>query len=315
MPDSSRPPVASTTTPLTHAEAPRGIGALLTAFGIWGVLVLYLRQLQSVPALQIMAYRLVFCCVFVFGFLWLRGALSEVTTALRVPALRLRLFATAALISVNWLAFTWAVTHGHVLEASLGYFINPLVNVLLAVVILRERLRIAQWSAVALAASGVLYLTWLAHTPPWLSLLLAVSFGSYGLLRKTLAVDAMAGLAAETALLTPFGVLYLAYAEWNGSGALRSADALTIVLLVGSGLVTALPLWLFAYGARRVPYATVGLLQYVAPTLQLLFGIWVFHERFDRARAAGFVLIWSALVVYALDGLRQRGKTRAVLSQ
>jgi len=294
--------------PAASAEAARGVGALLTAFCSWGVLVLYLRELQSVPALQIMAYRLVFCCVFMLIFLRVRGTLADVSRALRERAVRWRLLATAVLISINWLLFTWAVTHGHVLESSLGYFINPLVNVLLGVLVLGERLRRVQWLAVALAAAGVMYLTWLAHTPPWLALVLALSFGSYGLLRKTVAVEAMAGLAAETLLVAPLGLAYLVYCEWTGSGALQHARASTVVLLIGSGLVTAVPLGLFSYGARRVTYATVGLLQYLAPSIQLLLGVWVFRERFDAARANGFALIWAALAVYAFDGLRQRSR-------
>ncbi|MET0391456.1 MAG: EamA family transporter RarD [Polyangiales bacterium] len=294
------------------SDSTRGLIALLIAFSTWGVLVLYLRLLHHVPAGQIMACRLVFCAVFVSLFLWARGAFSEVVSALRNPQVRRRLFASAALISVNWLVFTWAVTHDHVIEGSLGYFINPLVSVLLGVLVLRERLRRAQWLAVAIAACGVAYMTWLAGAVPWLALVLAVSFGAYGLLRKTVQVDAMAGLAAETLLIAPLGFAYLVYCELQGVGPLRHAESLTTLgLLAGSGIVTAVPLWLFSYGARRVPLATVGLMQYIAPSLQLVFGIAVFNERFDQSRAVGFAFIWLALALYAFDGLYSRERVPA----
>ncbi len=290
------------------SDSTRGITALLIAFSTWGVLVLYLRLLQHVPAGQIMACRLLFCALFVSLFLWARGAFSEVGAALRIPQVRKRLFASAALISVNWLVFTWAVTHDHVIDASLGYFINPLVSVLLGVVVLRERLRRAQWLAVAFAACGVGYMTWLAGSVPWLALVLASSFGAYGLLRKTVQVDAMAGLAAETLLLTPFGIAYLAYCDLQGAGLMRYAQSpTTLALLAASGIVTAVPLWLFSYGARRVPLATVGVMQYIAPSMQLLFGITVFKEPFEHSRVVGFGFIWLALVLYAFDGLYTRG--------
>ena len=289
----------------SRREATHGLLALLITFCIWGVLPLYLRLLRAVPALQITMYRLVFCCVFVLAFLHARGAQQELYAALRERGVRRRLIASAVLISVNWLTYVWAVSHDHVVEASLGYFINPLVNVLLGVLVLGERLRRAQWAAVVIAGLGVVYLTWQAHAPPWIALSLALSFGCYGMLRKTVAVDAMAGLAAETLLAAPVGVAFLVYCEWQGQGWLLSGDVSTRVLLALSGLVTALPLWLFSYGARRVAYSTVGIVQYVGPTLQLLVGVSVLHEAFPIARAFGFALIWSGLLLYAIDGLRQ----------
>ena len=295
-----------TRTEAARQDATRGLLALLAAFSSWGVLPLYLRLLRAVPALQITMYRLVFCCLFVVAFLHVRGAQAELYRALRDRHLRARLFVTATLISINWLTYVWAVSHDHVVEASLGYFINPLVNVLLGVLVLAERLRRLQWFAVALAASGVVYLTWQAHAAPWIALTLALSFGSYGLLRKTVAVDAMAGLAAETLIAAPFGMAYLAYCEWQGTGWLCSGALDTRGLLVLSGPVTALPLWLFAYGARRVAYSTVGIMQYIGPSLQLLAAVYLFREPFPVARMFGFALIWLALLVYAADALRWR---------
>jgi chloramphenicol-sensitive protein RarD len=289
-----------------NGQGGHGLPALLGAFTIWGLLPLYLRELQAVSPGQIMAHRLVWCCLFVLVWLRLRGELHEVWRALSQPATRWRLSASALLISINWLTYVWAVTSGHVVESSLGYFINPLLNVALGVLVLRERLDRVQWTAVACAAAGVVYLTWLSGAPPWIALVLAASFGTYGLVRKTVAVDAMAGLGSETLLLAPLGIGYLALCEATGQGVLGHAGAWVIALLFASGLVTAVPLWLFSYGARRVPYSTVGIVQYVGPSLQLLLGVFVFHEPFALPTALGFGLIWAGLALYAADGLMWR---------
>jgi len=280
-----------------------GLPALLGAFTIWGLLPLYLRELQAVPPGQIMVQRLLWCCVFVLGWLQLRGELSEVRRALAQPATRWRLSASAVLISINWLTYVWAVSSGHVVESSLGYFINPLVNVALGVLVLRERLDRVQWAAVACAAAGVAYLTWLAGAPPWIALVLAASFGTYGFVRKTVAVDSMAGLGSETLLLAPLGLGYLVLCEATGQSVLGHVGPWVITLLIASGLVTAVPLWLFSYGARRVQYSTVGIVQYIGPSLQLLLGVYVFHEPFAADTALGFGLIWAGLALYAADGL------------
>lgn len=287
-------------------EVRRGLFALVGAFGIWGFLPLYLRPLHAVAPLQITAHRLVWCSLFALGWLAARGESRSVADALRMPATRRRLVTSATLIAVNWLTYVWAIGNGHVVDSSLGYFINPLVNVLLGVVVLGERLNRVQWSAVGLAAVGVLYLTLLAGTPPWIALVLAFSFGTYGLIRKTVSVDALAGLATETILIAPFGAVYIAVMIAEGRSALCLDAPLVDALLLGGGPVTAIPLVLFALGARRVPYSTVGLLQYLGPTLQLLLGVFVFGETFGPGRAVGFVFIWTALAVYAADGLRRR---------
>ena len=287
-------------------RAQQGVWALLGAACFWGVFPLYLRELREVPALLVIAYRLVLCCVFVLLWLWRRHELQLVWQALRMPHTRSRLLASACLISVNWLLYVWAVGHGRVLEASLGYFINPLLNVLLGVLFLRERLRRPQWIAVLLAALGVAYLTWRAGALPVIACLLGLSFGLYGLIRKTVAVESVVGLGAETLLLTPLGAAFLAYVELRGQGAFALLPARTLALLMCSGVITALPLWLFSFGARRVTYATVGLLGYLSPTMQLLLGVYVFHEAWDSARAWGFGLIWAGLALYSADALRVR---------
>ncbi len=259
--------------------------AAVGAFVIWGLFPLYLKPLAEVPALQV------------------RAALAN-------PGTRLRLAGSATLISINWLIYVWAVNNDHVVDASLGYFINPLLNVVLGVFVLHERLSRAQWLAVGLAAAGVLYLAVVTGRPPWIALSLAASFGLYGLMRKVVAVESVPGLATETLLLSPFALALLVWVESQGTGAFGHASAGVNALLVGSGLVTALPLALFAFGARLIPLSTLGLLQYVGPTLQFLIGVFVFHEPFPAARAVGFVMIWSALAIYAADGLwrnRRRG--------
>jgi chloramphenicol-sensitive protein RarD len=303
-PRASLPAEAGASTPDTAAASHgSGMAATVTAFVIWGLLPLYLRTLHGVPAFQVVAHRVTWACVLVLGVLALRGELPSLRGALARRGVALRLVATAVLISANWLVYVWAVNSGRVVETSLGYFINPLVNVVLGVVVLSERLNRLQWTAVALAGAGVLYLTVTAGHLPWIALALALSFGLYGLIRKTVQVDALPGLAIETTLLAPLAVAYLAWSDVGGSGAFWQLGVLIDLLLVASGLVTALPLFLFAYGARRLPYSTVGVLQYIAPTLQLACGVLIFHEPFGRTRALGFALIWGALLIYAIDGL------------
>jgi chloramphenicol-sensitive protein RarD len=281
----------------------KGFTATAVAFAVWGVFPLYFHPLHLVSPFQVIAHRVVWSCVFVLLWMALRGELPAVRTALADRSVVWRLAVTATLITFNWLIYVWAIMNGHVVEGSLGYFINPLVNVLLGVAVLSERLTRAQWTAIALAAGGVVYLTVEAGRPPWIALALAVSFGTYGLIRKVVKVEALPGLAIETMLLLPFAALYLAWCESAGTGALGHAGVPTTALLIGSGPLTAIALFLFAYGTRLLPYSTVGLLQYIAPTLQLACGIFAFHEEFTRTRAVGFALIWAALVIYAGEGV------------
>jgi chloramphenicol-sensitive protein RarD len=282
-----------------------GIAYATLAFVMWGLFPLYLRQVAAVPPLEVVLHRSVWSLLFVLGLLMVLrrfGALREVFAQPR----RLGLFGISAmLLSCNWLLYVYAIQSGQVIEASLGYFINPIVNVLLGVLVLHERLNRAQWTAVALAAAGVLWLTLLNGRLPWIALVLAVSFGFYGLMRKTASLGALEGLALETMLLAPVVVPALLWWTLRGSGAMAQGDlALNTWLLIG-GPLTALPLLLFAAGARRLPLTTIGLVQYLSPTLQLALGVWVFHEPFDRARLVGFAFIWAALLLYSLDGWRR----------
>ncbi len=292
--------------------SPRGLAAGAAAFTIWGLFPVYLHPLSGVPALQVIAHRVTWSCLFLMAWLLLRGQLGVLALTLARPALLARLALTALLISGNWLVYVWSVTHNHIVDTSLGYYINPLVNVLLGVIVLHERLNRAQWTAIALAALAVLYLAMLAGRPPWIAGTLALSFSLYGFVRKIISVDALPGLTTETLLLMPLAVGYLAWCQWAGSGALTTQGPGVAALLLGSGLITAIPLFLFAFGARALPYSTVGVLQYIAPSLQLACGVVLFHESFGPARAAGFALIWSALLIYAVDGLwRARSAARA----
>jgi chloramphenicol-sensitive protein RarD len=293
------------------SQTNKGLVPAAAAFAIWGIFPLYFHALQQVPAVQVIAQRIAWSCGFVLGWMFVRGELGSLRTAFTNGGVVLRLTATAALITLNWLAYVWGVTHGRVVETSLGYFIGPLVNVLLGVVLLSEKLTRAQWTAVALAALGVIYLTLMAGGLPWIALTLAVSFALYGFLRKLVKVDALPGLATETLLLAPLAIAYLLWCEATGTGALGHTDTLSNVLLIGSGPMTAIPLFLFAYGTRLLPYSTVGLLQYIAPSLQFVCGVFLLHEPFDRTRAVGFLVIWAALIIYAGEGVRLSRKQEA----
>ncbi|WP_028081764.1 EamA family transporter RarD [Solimonas soli] len=299
---------------VNEAESRRGFSAAFGAFLTWGMLPLFIGLLKAAGAVEIMAHRVVWACLFVFGWLALRGQLGKVRAVLRDRAMLIKLALSAAMISCNWLLYVWAIGAGHVIETSLGYFINPLVSVLLGVFVLRERLTRAQWLAVMIAALGVVWLTWQVGRLPWIALSLAMSFALYGLVRKMAVVDAIAGLGVETLLIAPLMLVYLGW-EWQaGTLQFLQHGSLLATLLVASGVVTAVPLVLFAYGVRRVPLSTIGLMQYVAPTLQLLSGVFVFHESFPSTQAIGFGLIWSALFVYAGEGLWRARRVRPALA-
>ncbi|HEV7716220.1 MAG TPA: EamA family transporter RarD, partial [Steroidobacteraceae bacterium] len=232
-----------------------GLFAAAAAFLIWGVFPLYLIGLAHVSALQITAHRVVWSCVFVLALLVMRGELGALTAAAKKPGVLLRLVASALLVSANWLAFVWGVNHGHGVDVSLGYYINPLINVLLGIFVLSERLNRMQWFTVALAAAGVGYLTLTAGQFPWIALTVAISFGLYGLIRKVASVEALPGLGIEMIMLTPIALAYLVWCEMHGDASFTHSGAHTDVLLVVSGLVTATPLFLFSYGARQLPYS------------------------------------------------------------
>jgi len=289
----------------TDPTAGRGFAAAIAAFIMWGLFPLYLIGLLKVSAMQITAHRIVWSCLFVLAWLAATGELTKLREAVARKGVLIRLVASAFFIAVNWLGFAWAVNHGHVLEVSLAYFIGPLLNVLLGIFVLSERLDRTQWTAVAFAAAGVAYLTFIAGHPPWIALMVGSSFALYGLIRKTVSIDALPGLAVETILLVPFAAGYLLWCEAQGIGVLGHSSGLVDGLLLAGGVVTSVPLFLFAYGARRVPFSTIGVLQFIAPSMQLVCGLVVFGEPLAPARLVGFVLIWIGLLIYVGNALRQ----------
>lgn len=303
--------------PLSPSTEPRaykaGLLGITCAFLIWGLFPLYLKPLNQVSAVVLTAIRTVSSCAAALLMLGLRGELHWVRAALGARRTRGFLLLSALFISINWGVYVWAVAHGRVIEASLGYFINPLVNVVLGVLVLSERLNPAQWSAVAFAGIGVAYLTWLGGQPPWIALTLALSFGLYGLVRKIAPVAALPGLACEMLLLTPLALAVLLVTQMNTATRFHP-EPLVASLLILSGPVSTLTLALFAFGAQRIPYVTVGMLQYLTPTLQFLIGLLVYREPFAGARVPGFCLIWLALLVYVGDGLRRARANRALAS-
>jgi len=301
----ARMSASSPTQTVTEAQrdSVRGFWAAASAFTLWGLLPLYLKLLTGISATQITAHRLVWGCLFTTMVILLRGEWGQIRQALANPRSRLFLCGSALLITSNWVIYAWAITNGHVIESSLGYFINPLLNILLGVFVLSERLNRTQWTAVAVAAAGVIFLTWTAGRPPWIALGLAATFGCYGLLRKLVTVEALPGLATETLLAAPFALIYLLWGNASGSGSFVHLGAMQTTVLIFGGPISTIPLLLFAYGARRIPYSTVGVLQYIGPTLQFLAGLLLFHETFSHTRGIGFAMIWTALAIYAIDGI------------
>lgn len=277
----------------------------VAAYVLWGVLPVYWKLLADVAPVQIVAHRVLWSCAVLVLLItatrrWdaLRSAMTGRVAAIYTLA--------AALIAVNWLLYIWAVISGFLLEASLGYFITPLVNVLLGVAVLRERLRPVQWMAVALAAAGVLQLTSVYGSTPWIALVLAVTFGLYGLVKNRAPLGSTDGMAVETAVVVPAAFVYLAVLERSGAGAFAQAPAVTQALLIGGGPVTLLPLVLFASAAQRISLSALGILQYIAPTMQFLLGALVFHEPFSRVQLVGYTLVWVGVVVFTAEGLFTR---------
>ncbi|AVP56984.1 EamA family transporter RarD [Pulveribacter suum] len=288
-----------------------GILYATLAYTAWGLFPLYFRQLAGVSALEVIAHRTLWSLVFVAVVLVARRQLAWMGAALRQPRL-VGIFALSALLlAANWLVYVWAINAGHVLDASLGYFILPLLNVALGYALLHERPRRGQWLAVGIAALGVLWLTVQAGQLPWIGLFIALTFGGYGLLRKTAPLGALEGLALETALLAPLAVGLLVWWGWQGRAAWPQAGVVGTLWLLSTGPITAVPLLLFAAGARRIPLTTLGLLQYIAPSLQFISGVWLLGESVQPARLVGFALIWLALVLFTLEGLWQRRAARA----
>ncbi|MEN1943567.1 EamA family transporter RarD [Luteimonas sp. MJ293] len=290
----------------------RGLWTAVAAFVLWGLMPLYWHLLKVVPSLQIVVHRVVWGAVLVAAWLfykygrgWLRETLSQ-------PRAAWMLALSGTLIAFNWGLYIWAVNAGHVVESSLGYFVNPLLNVLIGVVLLRERLNRVQWISVAIAVAGVLWLTFNYGSFPWIALALAGSFSLYGLIRRQLSVGPVRGLGVESLYMLPVALVVLAMTAGSpeGGGLFAWGEPVALMLVL-AGALSALPLIGFAYAVRRIPFTLIGLIQYIAPTLQLLCGVLVLGESFGRDRAIGFGFIWIALAVFATDGLL-RARRRAV---
>jgi chloramphenicol-sensitive protein RarD len=278
-----------------------GIIQASAAYVIWGLFPLYFRLLHGVAALEVLAHRVVWSLLFLMCLLTARRQWDWLGPALRSRRVLALFAASSALIATNWYVYIWAVSHDRVIESSLGYFITPLANVLMGSLVLKERLRPMQWAAVATAAAGVAWLTWSQGAPPWIALILAASFSLYGLLRKTASLGALEGLTLETLLLGPIALSGLGWAMAHGQSIFLGTTSDLQVLLLAAGPLTAVPLLLFAGGARRIPLSLLGMLQYIGPTIQLALGVWLFHEPFTGARAQGFVIIWFACALFSAE--------------
>ena len=304
----------------TGALDRRGVWIAIAAYVAWGLMPLYWHLLKVVPAMQIMAHRVVWSALLVCGWLGFKYGRGWVRETLSRPHAAPLLALSGALIAFNWGLYIWAVNAGHVVESALGYFINPLLSVMLGVVVLKERLNRVQWLSVGIAAIGVLWLTVSYGSFPWIALALAASFGIYGLVRKLLGVPPVRGLGVESLWLLLPALAFLLWSEASGQGhLLPHADAVgwgwsVLGLLVFGGVLTSLPLIGFAAAVQRIPYSLVGLLQYISPTLQLLVGVLVLHEPFGQERAIGFGFIWLALALYAGDGLLRARRSKPAIA-
>ncbi|WP_248322232.1 EamA family transporter RarD [Caballeronia sp. Sq4a] len=288
-----------------------GVVYAFAAFAIWGLFPIYFKALHSIGAIEMLAHRMAWSMLFLLIVLTARRQWQWLVPVLRDKRLLARFAASAVLLSANWGIYIWAVNAGRIVEASLGYFINPLVNVLFGMAFLHERLRPVQWIAVIVAALGVAWLTWVNGAPPWISFALALTFGGYGLLRKTASLGALEGLTLETMLLCPVALLYLFVLGSHGGSGFAHATISVKLLLAAAGPVTAVPLLLFAAGARRIPLSMLGLIQYITPSLQLLIGVAIYQEAFGHDQLIGYGAIWAALALYSLEGVYCARRARA----
>jgi chloramphenicol-sensitive protein RarD len=286
-----------------RARARAGLFLGLGAYLLWGVMPLYFKAIGQVPATEIVAHRIVWSLVFLAALATFWKKWTQIGKAVANRKVLGTLALTATLISINWVVFIWAVLNGHVLAGSLGYYLNPLVNVLLGVVLLKEKLSRGQMFAVLLAAAGVAVLAAGAGSGLWISLSLAASFAFYGYLRKVAPVDSVEGLLVETAILTPVALGWILYLYSRGESGIGT-DGTTNILLILAGAITAIPLLLFTAAAKRLPYSTLGFLQYIAPSMQFLLAVLVFGEKLTLSHVICFGAIWTALVIFAFEGVR-----------
>ncbi|GFO63540.1 EamA family transporter RarD [Geomonas paludis] len=292
-------------TELTAAQKSRqGVIYGLAAYLCWGFFPVYFKSVKVVPPLEMVSHRIVWSLAFLVLLLTWKGVWPATIEVLKRPKALAVLFVTTILIATNWLVFIYAISVGEVLQSSLGYFINPLVNVLLGFLFLRERLERPQWISLALAFTGVLYLAIQYGNVPWISLLLALSFGLYALIRKVLHVEPLVGLTVETLLLMPFALFYLVQLNQKGTGIFLTHGIALDVLIPMSGIVTAIPLLLFAAAGKKLRLATIGFLQYITPTMHFLLAITLFGETFTHTHLISFLFIWAGLALYSLHAYR-----------
>lgn len=280
----------------------RGLTHGIAAYSLWGLFPLYWKMLTHVPALEVLAHRIVWSCVLLAGYVeWRR---RSGTPWPDLPARVVAAYALAAvLIGINWFLYVWAVTSGLVLQTSLGYFITPLVSVVFGVAMFGERLRPLQWGAVAVAAAGMVFMAFSVGGIPWVSLGLATSFGAYSIVKKQAPLSAVEGLTLETAIMWLPAAAFIGLLAWRGTGVFIRLDPATDLLLVVGGLVTIVPLLLFASSLRLIPLSTIGILQYISPSLQFLLGVLLYHEPFGRAQLVGFMAVWAALAGFTIDSV------------
>lgn len=290
----------------------KGILYAASAYLLWGFFPLYFKLLGKVPPLQILAHRFIWSFLFLIILVLLMKQFTRLKESITKRIL-ISYFFAGAILAVNWGTYVYAVNSGHVLESSLGYFINPMVSVLLGVIFLKERLRIGQWIPVGLAAAGVIYLTFVFGSIPWIALILAFSFGIYGLIKKISPLDSLPGLTLETGLILIPAVIFLAIQEASGVGVFGHTTSYIDILLALCGIVTAVPLLLFSAGAKRINLTTIGILQYCTPTIQFLLGTILFKEPFDLHKLVGFIMIWIGLIVFTFETIHfqrnQQGRT------
>jgi chloramphenicol-sensitive protein RarD len=285
----------------------KGVWYALGAYVFWGLFPVYWKVLHAVPALQLLGHRIVWSFLLLIAVVLFARQWKELRATLNRRVVILYSVA-AVLIAINWLTYVWAIGHGYIIESSLGYFINPLFSVLLGVIFFRERLRTFQWISLGLATAGVGYLAFVYGTLPWVAITLAISFGLYGLVKKTAPLGSLHGLTLETGILFVPALGYLLFAQFSGQGAFLHSDLRTNLMLFGAGAVTVAPLLMFASAARRIPLTMIGVLQYINPTMQFLLGALVYKEAFNHDRLIGFSFVWAALILFALEGFYVRHK-------
>jgi len=291
-----------------HTEAQIGIGYALLAFSSWGFLPIYWKLLDTIPSLEVLAHRMVWSVLFLLGLLAIQKRLGEFQDLLKTPKYICVLLGTAMLLGINWFVYIYGVNTNQIVETSLGYFINPLFNVLLGTIFLKERLNYWQSLALGMATLGVLNFLWDFNSLPWIALSLALTFSFYGLLRKMMPVKPLVGLLVETVLLSPFAVVMVVVWNLDGTGNI-GGEWSNVILLVGAGVVTSLPLLWFTNAGKRLRYTTLGFIHYMTPSIQLVIGVYLYNEPFTSTHAVTFGLIWTGLIIYSINAFQTQGST------